>query len=494
MYIVHVTTEHAPIAKVGGLGDMVQGLSKACAQAGEQVEVILPFYHTIERNVLSALLPSSEKNSPRLKPKKACQNGIWMTHLDGIDLTLIESKKYFNRNTIYGEKDDVCRFAHFALSALDYLLKAEKKVDILHLHDWLTGLCAPLQKEVYQMHGLDIASIVTTIHNLSHQGRCEQKRFAQMGSKWQRLAIREEMQDHEKSEHVNCLKGAVIYSDFITTVSTSYAEEIKNQTRGLGPLLVQRAHKFKGILNGIDTHYWNPETDPFLTQNFSPDPKQIEQIIKAKKANRIALSEHVGISYDHVPLFISITRLVKQKGPELIKYGIEYVLKKGGQFVLIGTPHEGDIKKEFETLAAKYRGDQNSFFYFKYDEPLAHLAYASAHFILIPSLFEPCGLTQIISMRYATLPIAHKVGGLKETVFDVDDANIPMEKRNGYTFDFPLQRGLQHGIDRAFKHFYEDASTYMGLLRHSLRKDWSWKMAADGYLQLYSRLMRAREG
>ncbi len=488
MYIVHVTTEYAPIAKVGGLGDVVQGLTKACAKVGQQVEVILPFYHTIQQSALS----EHGENPSCPGEERAFENGFWKARLEGVDLTLIKSKKYFHRNKIYGEKDDICRFAHFSLASLKYLLQAKKKVDVLHLHDWPTALCAPLQREIYQMRGLIITSIVTTIHNLAHQGRCEWKVLAQMGSMWQELTDRKEMRDDEKKGYINCLKGGIIYSDLITTVSKSYARQIQVQTCGLGRLLTKKVSQFKGILNGIDIDYWNPATDPFLKQNFSPDPEQVDQIIRAKKENRIALSSRVGISYDNAPLFIGITRLVTQKGPELIKHGMKHVLQRGGQFILIGTPHEEKVKKEFDALAEKYQGNQRIGFYFKYDEALAHLAYASAHFILIPSLFEPCGLTQMIAMRYATLPIAHKVGGLKETVFDVDDANILELKRNGYTFDSPSKHALRHCIDRAFTHFQKE--TYFSLIRHALRQDWSWNAAADHYLQLYFCLAHQKEG
>jgi len=488
MYIVHVATELAPIAKVGGLGDMIQGLGKALAKEGEQVEVILPFYNTIDKKKLKNLKVEIEK-LPSFENMGECQNTIWSADVDGLKLILVEphhEKGYFNRGKIYGEEDDLLRFIYFSRAALEYLLKSGKEPDILNLHDWLTGLCAPLYKEIYQSLGLKIKKVITTIHNMQYQGQCAPEKLAAIGLHPESLLKKDKLQDHKKPERMNLLKGAIVYSDFLTTVSPSYAEEIKGEKGyGLGPLLIENASKFKGILNGIDTEYWNPATDLFLTEKYMSDPSYVEEMIEAKKANRKHLSKLIHIEYDKAPLFSVVTRLVKQKGPELIKHGVEYSLKKGGQFILLGTSFEDDVRTEFFALSEEYRDNPHIHFHFEYDEALAHQTYASSDFILIPSLFEPCGLTQMISLRYGTIPIVHKVGGLKDTIFDIDHEDIPVEKRNGYTFDFPSKDSLSWSIDRAFEHFKHDTKKKMTILKNGLKHDWSWKSSALSYLELY---------
>ena len=194
------------------------------------------------------------------------------------------------------------------------------------------------------------------------------------------------------------------------------------------------------------------------------------------------------MEYDSSPLFISITRIVEQKGPEMIRFGIEYVLKKGGQFILLGSTPEPNLKKVFHALAEEYQDNPHVHFHFVFDEELAHLTFASADCILIPSLFEPCGLTQMIALRYGTIPIVHKVGGLSDTVFDIDHEEIPLDMRNGYTFDSPSNDSLQWSIDRAFEHHRNDPKKWHLMLKNGFKKDWSWKDPALKYIELYKNL------
>lgn len=487
MYIVHIATELAPIAKVGGLGDMIQGLGRALSEEGAQVEIILPFYDTICRQSLSHLKVEIDRLF-LFENKTKCSNRVWSAKFDGFALTLIETdhKQYFDRGKIYGEKDDDLRFIYFSSVALEYLLKAKKSPDILNLHDWLTSLCAPLYREIYAPRGLKIKKVITTIHNMLYQGKCSVEKLTAIGLP----SKLDKMQDHKKSQLLNLLKGAIIYSDFLTTVSPSYAKEIEgNKGYGLGSLLIENREKFKGILNGIDTKYWNPATDVFLQKNYPSNFTFIEDVLKAKKMNRKYLSKIMNLKSNQTPLFIVITRLVKQKGPKLIEHGLNYILEKGGQFILLGTPYEDDIRAQFKALSEKYRDHVNIHFYFEYDEGLAHLAYASADFILIPSLFEPCGLTQMIALQYGTIPIVHQVGGLKDSIFDIDDNKVPMEKRNGYIFNLPSKEHLNSSIDRAFKDFKYEKKKWLTMVSNGLKKDWSWKNSALEYLKLYQTIL-----
>ncbi|MCB1110149.1 MAG: glycosyltransferase, partial [Chlamydiia bacterium] len=278
----------------------------------------------------------------------------------------------------------------------------------------------------------------------------------------------------------------LVYSDCLTTVSPTYAREIQGKEGfGLESLLIEKKEKLQGILNGIDTSYWNPETDPLLEKNYPTHGNDLKEVLEAKSINRKALQKKLNMDYDPAPLFIAITRLVQQKGPEMIRFGIEYVLKKGGQFILLGSTPEPTLKEEFYSLSEEYRDNPHVHFHFIFDEELAHLTFAAADCILIPSLFEPCGLTQMISLRYGTIPIVHKVGGLSDTVFDIDHEQIPLEKRNGYTFDFPSEDSLRWSIDRAFEHHKNDPQKWHQMLKNGFQKDWSWKTPALEYLEVY---------
>ncbi len=495
MYIIHLTTEFAPIAKVGGLGDVTAGLSKALTEAGEKLEVIIPFYDHINRKKLNDLKVDME-GLISYDDMDECKNTVWSAKYDGVSLILIEPHQkghYFKRGVIYGEEDDLLRFTYFTRTAMEYLLKQGKHPDVLNLHDWLTALAAPLYHEMYKSLGLKIGGIMTTIHNMKYQGVCSPKKLGCMGLHTEHLLKQDKLQDHSKPDKLNLLKGSFVYSDFLTTVSPTYSQEIQeSEGFGLEDVLISKKDKLQGILNGIDTSYWNPEIDPFLETNYSATGSNLKEVEEAKIANRKALYAKLKMDYDSPLLFACISRIVEQKGPDMIRFGIEYVLKKGGQFILLGSTPEPKLKGEFHRLAEQYRGNPHIHFHFLFDEKLAHLTYAAADCILIPSLFEPCGLTQMIALRYGTIPIAHKVGGLNDTVFDIDHEGIPSDKRNGYIFDFPSNDNLRWSIDRAFEHHKNDLEKWHLMQKNGFKKDWSWKGPAKEYLDLYHSLSSSR--
>ncbi len=488
MYIVHLTTEFAPIAKVGGLGDVTAGLSKALTETGEKVEVIIPFYDHIDREKLKNLKTDLE-GLISYEDMEECKNTVWSAEYEGVSLILIEPHEkanYFKRGVIYGEEDDLLRFTYFTRTAMEYLLKTGRHPDILNLHDWLTSLAAPLYHEMYKSLGLKIGGIMTTIHNMKYQGVCTPEKLGRIGLRTDHLLKQDKLQDHSKPDKLNLLKGSLVYSDMLTTVSPTYAKEIQGKEGfGLEHVLVSRKEKLKGILNGIDTSYWNPEVDPFLEKNYSASASNLDEVQEAKIENRKSLYTKLKMDYDPALLFTCISRLVHQKGPEMIRFGIEYVLKKGGQFILLGSTPEYNVKAEFYNLAEEYRDNPHVHFHFLFDEKLAHLTYAAADCILIPSIFEPCGLTQMIALRYGTIPIVHKVGGLCDTVFDIDHEEIPSDKRNGYTFDFPSNDSLRWSIDSAFEHHKNDPKKWDLMQKNGFKKDWSWKNPAKEYLELY---------
>ncbi len=460
MRIVHLTSELSPLAKVGGLGDVVSGLSKALLKKGEAIEVILPFYDTIEATLIESFIKVDDLS---IDGKEA---EIWQGKSDHIPVTLIAPlSDHFKRETIYGEKDDAERFTLFCKFALAYLVKVGTPIAILNLHDWLTSFAAPLAREIYP--NLSIGGIVTTLHNLCYQGVCKPDKVLPAGFPKCPFLF-----DTAKPKYLNLLKGGITYADLLTTVSPTYAQEIQREWGcGLEGLLKSRSEKLVGILNGIDEEIWDPTSDPYLKLLMPEDRRSVHA---AKKGNRAALSAQVGIKLSEKPLFTCITRLVEQKGPELILAGIEHVLENGGQFILLGSSSEKKLKKKFDALAEKYEESPDAHFHFVFDEPLAHLTYAAADFILVPSLFEPCGLTQMLALRYGTIPLVHSVGGLADTIVDGE---------NGLSFNSPTAAELERTIDRAFQLFRTEKHEEM--IQKGMGMDWSWEKSAEIYLHLY---------
>ena len=253
-----------------------------------------------------------------------------------------------------------------------------------------------------------------------------------------------------------------------------------------------RAHQstLRGILNGIDETFWNPEGDPHLVQHYRTQGahslEQLEQIRRGKAANRKHLNAHLGLREGKGPLVACITRLVLQKGPHLIKHALLRTIEKGGQFVLLGATHPGEIAEEFSRLKAQLADHPDVAIVLDSDEALAHLIYASADMQLIPSLFEPCGLTQMIALRYGTIPIARATGGLVDTVFDVDTSAQPPHKRNGFTFEFPDEIGVNWALDRALQYWTKTPKQWLELMRQGMQMDCSWTHSAAQYEALYA--------
>lgn len=487
MDILHIATEAAPFAKVGGLADVVTALALEVAKMGHNVEILLPKYDSLDYSLLKDL---TQEPDPFLvgENEQNYQNRIWTCRYKGVKILLLEVDHplaYFSRKTIYGCQDDNDRFLYFCKAALTYLTKRKKQLDLLHLHDWPAAAIPILYKESFHNLGLQIKKTVFTIHNVDYQGRCSLLNLHKIGIK--KESCIKELFDPIFPGVMNLLKGAIHYADVLTTVSPTYEKEIKTEVggRGLHQVLIENGAKLHGILNGIDRDYWNPENDPFLAAHFSvSDPPQ--KIREAKRKNRQALCKHLHLSESKAPLIVSITRLVPQKGPELIRHGILHTLEKGGQFALLGSSPTAEIAASFEELQKREEKNRNLSLTFKYHEELSHLLYAAADMILIPSIFEPCGLTQMLAMRYGTIPLARRTGGLADTVFDIDTSKEPEARRNGYTFDYPDQKGVDWVLDRALECYRNDPIKWEKIMKQGLKADYSWAKSALEYLKLYS--------
>jgi starch synthase len=470
MHIIHIASELAPIAKVGGLGDVVAGLTKELKSNKKvtKISIYLPYYGSIKaKTKLFDTFKSYED-------KKWLQNELYHTKVNNVDVYLIKDKRryFYPKKIIYGDKKDLLRFMYFCRSAMDYISSKNKKVDVLHLHDWHTSFCSVLYKEVFQNLDLSISKIVLTIHNLKYQGTGR-------SSYLKRFGIFDKI-PHIKGKtkfSINLLKAGIIYSDAITTVSPTYAKEIltKKYGCGLNNILIKNKSKLFGILNGIDTDVWSPKKDPFLNNlNYSKNDS-IKKVLEKKKKNRKKLNL-IDISS---PLIISITRLVPQKGPKLIKTSIIETIENDAAFALLGT---GDKKTnlEFKNLLTTYKETKRLSISLDFCNKLSHLLFAAADFIIIPSAFEPCGLTQMIALNYGCIPIVRKTGGLSDTVIDIKNKN-----GNGIVFKNFSKKDAKLATTRAINLHQNNFSKFKLLMKKGLSSDFSWKRSAAKYLKIY---------
>lgn len=487
MEIVHIAAELAPIAKVGGLGDVLLGLGRSLIKKGHQVEIILPKYDCLDFNEI-------ENTEVKIHDFHSFFDGewhhntIWQGKIKGIPLTLIESHdpyEFFDRQTVYGCPDDISRFSYFSRIALEYLHKTKRKPDIIHVHDWHAALVPVLLKTAYSHSPIYSAHSILTIHNLAYQGICDKPSLLKIGLKEEHFDQPDLLRDLHTPQAFNLLQGGIVYADCITTVSPNYAQEVMTPEggKGLESVLRRYAHKFSGVLNGIDYTYWNPETDhhlPFHYSASSLSPSTSHPpFIEEKRKIQTHLRHILSLEDESCPIVGCVTRLVYQKGPELIKHALLKTLERGGQFILVGSAMDPKTHTEFYNLKRKLAASRHAHIELSYNEPLSHLVYAASDLFIVPSLFEPCGLTQMIAMRYGALPLVRETGGLKDTV---------AEGKNGFTFGLPTAEGISPALDRAFSCWFEQPQCWYEMVQTGMKKDFCWDSPADEYLKIYHAL------
>ncbi|KAH0467281.1 hypothetical protein IEQ34_004519 [Dendrobium chrysotoxum] len=493
LHIVHIAAEIAPVAKVGGLGDVVLGLSKALQRKGHLVEIVLPKYDCLQEDQITEL-KALDVAVESFFDGQLFKNKIWVGIVEGLPVYFIEPhhpSKFFWRGEFYGEHDDFKRFSFFSRAALELLYQAGKKPDIIHCHDWQTAFVAPLYWDIYAAKGFNSARICFTCHNFEYQGTAHFSELSSCGLDIHRLNRPDRMQDNSAPDRINPLKGAIVFSNIVTTVSPTYAQEVCTPEggRGLHGTLRLHSKKFVGVLNGIDTDSWNPSTDIILPVQYSADDLQ------GKAENKRALRTQLELSSADAfqPLVCCITRLVPQKGVHLIRHAIYQTVELGGQFVLLGSSPVAHIQRDFEGIASHFKNHPHVRLLLKYDDALSHMIYAASDMFIIPSLFEPCGLTQMIAMRYGSVPIVRRTGGLNDSVFDVDDDTIPVQYRNGFTFLTPNEQELNNVMERAFKYYKKSPENWQKLVQKIMRLDFSWESSAQQYEELYEKTVtRAR--
>ena len=484
LFIVHISPEMAPVAKVGGLADVVFGITHELAIRGNHVEIILPKYDNLRYDHIYGM--------------HEVFNDLWVPWYDGaihctVYFSFVHDRKcffiephsgdnFFNRGSIYGFPDDIMRFAFFSRAALEFLWKSGKHPDIIHCHDWQTALVPVLLYEIYQQMGMAHPRVCFTIHNYKHQGVTGMEMLRATGlHNPDRYFDYDRLRDNNNHHALNLLKGGIVYSNFITTVSPRYAMETKDQGQGFGlePTLHTHQMKYGGVLNGIDYNVWNPEVDHLIPVRYSAEN------IDAKYDNKRALRHRLMLADNEKPIVAFIGRLDPQKGLELVRHAIFQSLEKSAQVVLLGSSPDPVINGDFWNLKHMLNESPDCHLEIGYDEELSHLIYAGADIMLVPSQFEPCGLTQLISLRYGTIPVVRAVGGLADTVFDKDHSHRPLHERNGYVFENYDHAGLESALIRAIDCYYQYPEHFRDLIRNAMRTDYSWNIPGQDYMNIY---------
>lgn len=476
MQVVFASAEAAPFVKTGGLGDVAGSLPRALVAAGADVIVMVPKYGTIASEYTDRMEHVADFYVSLGWRNEYC--GLERLVIDGVTYLFIDNERYFKRDYPYGFFDDGERFAFFSKAVTESLqhLPEGFQCDVLHCNDWHTALAPVFLREFYQ--GLPLYERVKTvfsIHNIAFQGQYADTILNDILGMAHIPNAARQLRCDERS--INYMQGALDYSDAITTVSPSYAWEIQTPEygEGLDGILRRRSNVLSGILNGIDTDAWNPATDPMIHANYSAAD------MSGKKACKAALQEELGLEVrDDRPLMVMVTRLTRQKGMDLVTYALDRILSGGVQVAVLGT---GDYEEPMRYFANKYPGTCAARITF--DNALSHRMYAGADMFLMPSLFEPCGLSQMIAMRYGTLPVVRETGGLRDTV-----APYNQFTGEGTGFTFANFNGDEMGdaVFRGARLYWDDRAAWDHLVQNAMAADFSWVRSADEYMNLYHNL------
>ncbi|KAL5974230.1 hypothetical protein ACLOJK_030894 [Asimina triloba] len=558
MHVIHVTAEMAPIAKVGGLGDVVTGLARACLLRGHKVDIMLPFYECIQKEHIDDLELSSTYNS--FHDGKWVPTNAYRGVVSGIPVIFIDPENnFFKGKSVYGGSyNELEAYIFFSRACLEWMQQVTgTQPDIIHVHEWQTGALSLLYWDMYHYLSVKKPRLLLTIHNMEHYGECRfysgtkpQVCHSAIGTCHYVLAevtiLMVSICSFLAETFLSLQLLNLIVSDvsvFVGRVEqlnkcgldgSLYAtidKAVDDRTIGHNPerlsllkggIVYSNAVVYHGILNGIDTTFWNPATDVFLPANFSEvrdyanlafryheDSLFIEKIIsedlvfsitsahywlaaqdiKGKKICKQYIQRGLGLAIkstkagvdapnntNRVPLVVCITRLVAQKGLHLIQYAVKRVEELGGQMVLLGKAPDVRVERDFENLA---------------NTVLSHMLYAAADMVLVPSMYEPCGLAQMIGMRYGAVPVVRKTGGLADTVFDMDDQSNP-DNANGYVFEGIDERSLNWAMERAFLHYKDKPDEWNALVQKVMEVDSSWNNTAGKYIDVYNSI-RGRE-
>ncbi len=473
MKVLFASSEIYPFAKTGGLADVSYSLPKAIKEFGVEVSTIMPYYKCVREKGLPV-----RETGVEVKINLAGEEYKFelLELKDSLNHYFLKNDRLYNRDFLYGTPsgdypDNDLRFGGFSKAVVKLVEMGEVKAEIVHSNDWQTALIPVFIKKKGQK-----AKTLQTIHNLAYQGIFPPETLEKLGLGWEIF----NMEALEFWGKVNFLKGGIVFSDAVNTVSPTYAKEITRPEFGFGLDGVLRKYSYKlfGILNGIDYEVWNPETDPSIYRNYSE-----ATVEEGKGFNKEMFVRETGLKSKALPLFAFIGRFAKQKGVDLILDSLEEMSKLEANFAILGFGDEG-YNRAFESIKGKY---QNVWVEVAYNEELSRKMYASADFLLMPSLFEPCGLNQMIAMRYGTIVVARKTGGLADTVVDVNQPG-----GYGFLFEDFSAKDLLNAIKRAIELYYQKKEEMKRIRRRVMELDFSWNSSALKYIRLYENLIEGK--
>ena len=472
MKVCFIAAEAAPFVKVGGLGDVIGSLPKALRELGVDARVILPLYSSIDRERFGLKYKAYQFVDLGWRHSYC---GIFETEVDGVPCYFVDNEQYFNRDSIYGQIDDGERFAFFSKAALEILPALDFKPDVVNVNDWHTALSViyldvlkSREAEFYK----DMKSVLS-IHNIEFQGRFnpyEMGNLFGLDNKYFDALI--------YKGDLNLLKGAIQLADRINTVSETYAHEILDPyfSYGLDDILRIEQGKLHGIINGLDTDKFNSKTDKQIFKNFD------SKTLKNKVQNKLKFQEELALEVnENIPMIGMVTRLTHQKGIDLVLHVADEILKTGAQLVILGT---GDRHYEDALRSLEYRRHDKVRSLIMFSSEASSKVYSSCDMFLMPSKTEPCGLSQLISMRYATVPIVHRVGGLRDTVEPFDG-----NSGTGFTFESFDAYDMLDAVYRATYCYYQERHIWNKIMKNAIKQDVSWKKSALQYIDMYNEIV-----
>lgn len=483
MKVLFITSESVPFAKTGGLADVSFALPKALKKEGADISVIMPFYKNIA-DEYKEKMEFVEYFDVKMNWRNQYA-GILKYNLDGVIYYFIDNEYYFKRdghsssNGYYGCFDDGERFSFFNKAVIDFIVRMEVKPDIIHANDWHSGMVSLLLKDQQNNgRGIDQIKSIYTIHNLKYQGLFPKGILGDMLDLDDGYYVPDCL---EFKNNISFMKAGIIYSDIVTTVSPNYANEIQNDYygEGLGGLMKSINSKLHGIVNGIDYDLYDPEVDTLIYHNYSAEN------IKNKSKNKVFLQKLSRLKQDeNIPVIAMVTRLVEEKGLDLFSHIINELMQENIQFIVLGTGNKKyeDMMKTFESY---YPEKFSANIYF--DNQLAQKIYAGADMFLMPSQIEPCGIGQLIAMRYGTLPIVRKAGGLKDTV---EPYNKYSKEGTGFAFLNFNAHELLYTIKDALNLYNDERELWNDLVKNAMKQDLSWVNSAKKYMELYESLLK----
>ena len=479
MRVLHVCSEIYPLLKTGGLADVAGALPVAQLRAGVDARVLVPGFPALRAGVLDQELVAEPDDGVRLYRGVMPDSPLVVYVIDAPHWYDRPGNPYADANNrAYSDNDHRFALLGWIAAQLAQGLDPAWRAQIVHAHDWHAGLAPAYLKAAEQASGQRIAASVQTIHNLAYQGNFPAYAFGALHLPAHFYAA----DGLEFYGMCSFLKAGLYYADKLTTVSPTYAREIQGVEQGCGfdGLLRQRSGDLTGILNGVDDTVWNPATDPFIPQPYAVDD------LAGKRAGKAALQRAYGLALqDTAPLFCIVSRLTEQKGLHLVLDALPGIVARGGQLMVLGA---GDTAFEAQLTAAATAHPEAVAVHLGYDEQLAHRLIAASDVIMVPSRFEPCGLTQLYGLKYGTLPLVRRVGGLADTVVDAALENLDDQRATGFVFDRFDSAGIDAAVRRAFA-LYKRANEWEDVQAHAMQQQFGWDAAAAQYRTLYQQIV-----